>query len=113
MKILFEDKKLLLKYKEIWKIIQNILKRKEFNSKLAFTNQYLRTKIKSYSFRVATIFKNFDNDNNEVLKGGVTCICGPHSFDENSSDKDDHSNKNMTFIILPLLMMVHPLHSDK
>ena len=34
----------------------------------------MRTKIKSYNIRV-TIFKNVGNENNEIDKEGVVCIC--------------------------------------
>lgn len=36
-----KDEQLLLKYKEIWRTIQNILKRKKFDTEQVFNDQYL------------------------------------------------------------------------
>ena len=53
---LVNDKKLLIKFNEIWgKILKNI-RRKKFDSDPAFDKKYLKTKIKSYKGRISTNF---------------------------------------------------------
>ena len=70
-----QDEKLLLKYRVIWKIIRNILKREKIDSETVFNDQYLKTQIKSYNNKSTTIVKNIYNYNNEMPKEGVACIC--------------------------------------
>ena len=40
-----------------------------------FNHQYLKTKIGSYNNSFKTIFKDVDNDNNQITKERVACIC--------------------------------------
>ena len=49
MSFLIRDDKLLKKYNEIWEIVRNSIKIKEFDSKLVYEEKYLKTKITKIS----------------------------------------------------------------
>ena len=54
---LIKNNKLLEKYNEIWKKVNNTIK-KEFDSNPVYIKKYLRTKIKSYKGKINTNFHN-------------------------------------------------------
>ena len=66
---LIKDEKLLGKYNKIWKKVSNIIKT-EFDSKLAYNEKNLKTKIKSYNGKINANFHN-----NKIPKEGSQCIC--------------------------------------
>ena len=68
MPFLIKDEKLLEKYNEIWKKVSNIIK-KEFDSKPACNEKYIKTKIKSYNGKINTNFHN-----NNIPEEGSQCI---------------------------------------
>ena len=69
MSFLIKDEKSLEKYNEIWKKVNNIIK-KEFDSKPLYNEKYPKTKIKSYNWKINTNFQN-----NKIPKEGSQCIC--------------------------------------
>ena len=56
-------------YDEIWKKVSHIIK-KEFDSKPAYNEKYIKTKIKSYNRKIKTSFHN-----NKIPKEDSQCIC--------------------------------------
>ena len=64
-----KDDKVLEKYNEIWKKVQNIIK-KEFDSEPVYSEKYLKAKVKSNNVKINTNFYN-----NKILKGGSQFIC--------------------------------------
>ena len=69
MSFLIEDEKVLEKYNEIWKKMNNIVKI-EFDSKPVYNEKHIKTKIKSYKGKINTNFHN-----NRIPKEGYQCIC--------------------------------------
>ena len=63
MFFLIKSDELLEKHNEIWKKIQNSIKKK-FDSKPVYNEKYLKTKIKSYNGKIKT---NFHNNKIKVL----------------------------------------------
>ena len=101
MSFLIDNKNLLLKYKEIWKIIENIFKRKISDSEPVFNHQYTKTKIISYNNSIKTIFKNVDNNNNEMPKERITCIC----LSAIVIDSIFNSTTTTTSVLMPLFQL--------
>ena len=64
MSFLIKDNELLEKYNEIWKKLENIIK-KEFDSEPVYNEKYLKAKIKSYNGKINTNFHN-----NEIPREG-------------------------------------------
>ena len=67
MSFLIKDEKSLEKYNEIWKKVNNIIK-KEFDSKPLYNEKYPKTKTKSYNWKINTNFHN-----NKIPKEGSQC----------------------------------------
>ena len=69
MFFLIKSDELLEKHNEIWKKIQNSIKKK-LDSKPVYTEKYLKTKIKSYNGKIKTNFHN-----NKIPREGSQFIC--------------------------------------
>ena len=63
MSFSIKDEKVLEKYNEIWKKVNNIIKI-EFGSKPVYNEKYIKNKIKSYNGKINTNFHN-----NRIPKG--------------------------------------------
>ena len=65
---LIKYEKLLEKYNEIWKKVNNITNN-EFDSNAVYNEKYIKTKIKSYNGKINTNFHN-----NKIAKEGSLCL---------------------------------------
>ena len=65
---LIKYEKLLEKYNEIWKKVNNITNN-EFDSNAVYNEKYIKTKIKSYNGKINTNFHN-----NKIAKEGSLCF---------------------------------------
>ena len=68
MTFLIKDEKLLEKYNEIWKKVNNHIKI-EFDSKPVYNEKYKKTKTKSYNGKIKGNFHN-----NRIPKEDFQCI---------------------------------------
>ena len=66
---MIKDDKLLKKYTEVWKKVENTID-KEFDSDLVYNEKYLEAEIKFNNGKI-----NTNSHNNKIAQEGSQCIC--------------------------------------
>ena len=72
MSFKIEDDDVYLKYNEIWNKIKKLLNSAKFSSEPIYNDQYIKTKVKSFSEVIKTLFNG-----NEIPKERIKYLCIP------------------------------------
>ena len=65
-----EDDSVYLKYNEIWNKIKELLGGVKFHSEPIYNDSYIKTKVKTFSEMIKTLF-----DGNDILKERIEYVC--------------------------------------